>query len=151
MITLFCLSAIRAQDISDDSRYEAFTNTRYSDLPHFGAQDVRTTPETVKLQYSIDAIADFGALFRLSRVCDLYAGVYGSYGLIDVLPKVADKKDFITPEPNKLFSINSLLSSNILAEYNGYIRDNRLNWKQANEQWNRWQAGIKIGIHFNMP
>jgi len=131
--------------------YEAFTNTQYTDPPHFGAQEVRTTPETVKLQYSVDATADFGGLFRLSGVCDLYVGAYGSYGFMDVLPKTADKKDFITPEYNKPFVVNSLLSSNILAAYNGYINDNRLNWKKADEKWNLWQVGIKIGIHFNMP
>ena len=132
------------------SGYEAFTDTWYTDPPHFGVQEVRTTPTTVKLQYSIDVIADFGGLFRLSGACDLYAGVYGSYGLMDVLPKTADRKDFITPEHNSLFTVNPLLSSNFLGEYNRYIRDNNLSWKQSGEQWHRWQAGVKIGIHFKV-
>jgi hypothetical protein len=128
--------------------YEKFTNTRYADPPHFGKQDIRSTPLSVKLNYSVDAIADFGIIFRLSDACNFYAGFHGSYGFLDVLPKTSGKKDFIPPEHNSLFSVNSLLTSNILREYNGYVKDNQLNWPKADEQWNRWQAGIKIGIHF---
>ena len=130
--------------------YEAFTDTRYTEPPYFGRQDVRKTPATTKLQYSIDAIADFGGLFRISDACDLFVGVYGSYGLMDVLPKTGDKKDFITPEHNSLFYVNSLLSSNIFGKYNNYIQDNHLSRKKTDEKWNRLQAGIKIGIHFKM-
>jgi len=151
------LPVIQAQSkyLQDDGTltiagYDAFTDTRYTEPPHFGKQDVSATPATTKLRYSIDAIADLGGLFRLSNVCDLYIGVYGSYGLMDILPNAADKKDFITPEPNNLFFVNPLLSSNILGEYNSYIQDNHLSWKKTDGQWNRWQAGIKIGIHFKM-
>jgi outer membrane protein OmpA-like peptidoglycan-associated protein len=101
----------------------------------------------VNLRWSIDAIADFGGVFRLSPVYDLYVGVYGSYGFMDVLPKAADKKDFISPEHNKIFAVNSLLATNFLGEYNKYVKANNLNWKSANEKWNRWQVGIKVGVH----
>jgi len=130
--------------------YEAFTDALYTDPPHFGLQEVRKTPATTKLRCSVDAIADFGGLFRVSDIFELYVGAYGSYGFMDVLPKVADKKDFITPEYNNLFFVNSLLSSNILSEYNKSVQDNHLNWKTANEKWHRWQAGIKIGMHFKL-
>ena len=69
---------------------------------------------------------------------------------MNVMPRAADRKDFITPEHNNLFTVNPLLSSNILSEYNRHIRDNDLTWKKASEYWNRWQAGIKIGIHFRI-
>jgi len=124
--------------------YESFTDTWFTDAPHFGRQDVRTTPATVKLNYSVDAIADFGGLFRLSDACDLYAGIHAGYGLMDILPKQADKKDVITPERSNLFVINSLLATNMLAEYN------KSNLQKVDEKWNRWQAGIKIGIHFKI-
>ena len=130
--------------------YEAFTDTWFSDAPHFGRQYVRTTPATVKLNYSVDAIADFGALFRLSDACDLFAGVYAGYGFMDILPKQADKKDVIMPERSNLFAINSLLATNMLAEYNKYLQNNNLNFQKVDEKWNRWQAGIKIGIHFKI-
>ena len=130
--------------------YDAFTNTLYANPPHFGRQDVPTTPATVKLRYSVDAIADIGGLFRLSGMCDLYIGAFGSYGFMDVLPKSADKKAVITPEHNSLFTLNALPATNFLGEYNNYIQENHINWKKAGEQWNRWQAGIKIGVHFNI-
>ena len=132
------------------SGYDAFTNTLYSDPPHFGKQNVPATPATVKLRYSVDAIADFGGLFRLSNFCNLYIGVYGSYSFMDILPKTADKKDFITPEHNNLYTVNALPATNFLGEYNNYIQDNHLSWNKTDEKWNRWQICIKIGIHFKM-
>ena len=130
--------------------YEAFTNTWYVDPPHFGKRDARTVPATVKLNCSVDAVAEFGSVFRISSSCDLYAGVYGSYGFMDILPSIAKKQDFIVPEPNNNFSVNSLLASNFLSEYNQYIDSNHLSWSKVDEKWNRWQAGIKIGIHFRI-
>jgi hypothetical protein len=130
--------------------YDAFTNTLYTDPPHFGKQNVRTTPDKVKLNYSIDAVAELGWIMRLSNACDLYAGIYGSYGLMDMLPKTNEKKDFITPGYNKLFSVNSLLTSNFRSEYNNYVKDNHLNWKEVDEKWNRWHLGLKVGIHVKL-
>jgi len=128
--------------------YEAFMNTWYTDPPHFGDRDVSSSPINVKLNpYSVDAIAEIGEVFRLSRVCDFYVGVYGSYGFMDILPKPADKKDFITSEQNNGFTVNSLLASNYLSKYNQYIKDNNLSWKPADEKWNKWQVGLKIGWH----
>ena len=132
------------------SGYEAYTNTWYSDPPHFGIQDARSTPATVKLRYSVDALGEFGGIFRLSNGCDLYTGIYGGYSFMDVLPKAADKKDIITPGHNDVFVVNSLLASDVLGEYNAYIKNNHLDWKTADEKWNRWQVGIKIGIHFKI-
>jgi len=130
--------------------YEAYTNTWYTDPPHFGEWNVGGTPPKVKLNpYSVDAIADFGTIIRLSRICDLYIGVYGSYGLMDILPKAADKKNFISSEQNNSFTVNSLLASNYLGEYNKYVKDNDLGWKTADEKWNQWQIGLKIGLHIN--
>jgi len=130
--------------------YEAFTNTWYTDPPHFGTKDVSSTPSSVKLNpYTVDAIADFGGIFRINRKCDFYAGVYGSYGFMDILPKNGDKTDVITTGANGEFTANSLLKSNFLGEYNKYIANNNLDWKKADEKWNRWQVGIKIGFHLN--
>jgi hypothetical protein len=130
--------------------YESFTDALYVDPPHFGLQDVRTTPATAKLQYSVDAIAELGAVIKVGRATDLYTGIYGSYGFRDILPKAADKKDFITPEHNNLFSVNSLLASNYPHAYNTYIDDNRLNLKHTGEKWNLLHVGIKIGLHFKL-
>jgi hypothetical protein len=101
--------------------YEGFTNTWYTDPPHFGKQETRLTPSIVKLRPSVDITADLGMIFRLCCAYDLYLGVYGSYGFLDILPKDADKKDIITSEQVNPYTVNSLLGSNLLSEYNNYI------------------------------
>ena len=128
--------------------YEEFTNTWYDDPPHFGTQDVsNNTPAMAKLRISVDVVAEVGGVFRLNRNSDFYLGVYGSYGFLDVLPKAADKKDFITPEHNNNLNVNSLLASNFHEKYNDYVVNNNLNWKKANKEWKMWQVGLKVGIH----
>jgi len=126
--------------------YEPLTGAWWeNEPPRFGKQNTGDVPATAKLRWTVDAIADFGGLLRLSPVHDLYVGVYGSYGFMDVLPKAADKKDFITPEQNRLFHFNALPATNILGEYNKKAKTN--GWKTVSEKWNRWQVGIKVGIH----
>jgi len=127
--------------------YEEFTNTWYTDPPHFGKQETRLTPSIVKLKPSVDITADLGMIFRLCCASDLYVGIYGSYGFLNILPEDADKKDFITSEQGNPYTVNSLLGSNILNNYNKYIDDNKLDWKKANEEWKRWQVGVKVGFH----
>ena len=127
--------------------YEEFTNTWYTDPPHFGKQETRLTPSIVKLRPSVDITADLGMIFRLCCALDMYLGLYGSYGFLNVLPEDIDKKDFITFEQGNPYTVNSLLGSNVLSEYNKYIDDNKLDWKKADEQWKRWQVGVKVGFH----
>ena len=129
------------------SGYEEFTNTWYTDPPHFGKRETRLTPSAVKLRPSVDITADLGMIFRLCCYADFYLGVYGSYGFLNILPEDADKKNFITPEQGNLYTVNSLLGSNILSDYNKYIDDNKLDWKKADEEWKRWQVGVKVGFH----
>jgi len=110
--------------------YEAFTDTWYETQPHFGKKEVSTTPKSVKLRCSADIIAEFGGIIHLNEKCNLYIGAYGSYGFLDILPKDSDKKDIITPENDNTFFTNHLLESNSLTE-----------------KWNRWQIGVKVGVH----
>lgn len=126
--------------------YNAFENAFYTDPPHFGEREARVTPAKVKMNFwSVDAVAEFGGIFRINHKCDFYLGAYGSYGFINILPK--EKVDFIAPEQNNSFAVNSLLASNFLGEYNKYVETNNLGWKKADEKWNRWQVGAKIGFH----
>ena len=130
------------------SGWEEFTHAYYTDLPHFGEKGTKAIPSTAKLRPSVDIIADFGGIFRMNRICDFYAGVYGSYGFLDVLPKAENKKDFITSEPNNnAYNVNSLLASDFAGEYNQYVENNNLDWKKAKEKWNRWEVGVKVGFH----
>jgi outer membrane protein OmpA-like peptidoglycan-associated protein len=128
--------------------YEQFTNTLYEDVPgRFGERDARTTPAKVKMRHSVDITAEFGGIMQIAQNCDFYLGVYGSYGFLDILPKDANKTDFITNEPDNVFSVNSLLGSKFLKEYNQSIDNGVLDAKKVNEKWNRWQVGLKIGFH----
>ena len=128
--------------------YEDFTDAYYYGEPHFGTRGMRGTPANVRLRPSVDIIADIGWIRQLSAACDFYLGIYGSYGLMDIRPQKADRKDFITPEHGERFSVNSLLDSDIRSDYNRYVTDNNPGWKKVSENWHRWQLGAKIGFHF---
>jgi outer membrane protein OmpA-like peptidoglycan-associated protein len=128
--------------------YEEFTNTWYDNLPlRMGERDARTVPAKVKMRYSVDITAEFGGVMRIADNCDFYLGVYGSYSFLDILPKAANKKDFITSEPNNTFTVNSPLATGYLTQYNQYVTSQNLGWKKVQEKWNVWQVGLKIGFH----
>jgi outer membrane protein OmpA-like peptidoglycan-associated protein len=129
------------------SGYEAFSDTWYTDPPHFGKQEMSAMPAPAKLRIGVEAIGEFGGVIHLCNKSDLFLGIYGSYGFLDILPKNEEKKEFINPENNNLDKINSPLASNFLSEYNKYVKINNLEWKKTSEKWNRWQIGIKVGIH----
>jgi outer membrane protein OmpA-like peptidoglycan-associated protein len=125
--------------------YEAYMKSWYADAPHFGRREARTTPAPASLRISIDAVAEFGGLLRLSPIYDLYLGLYGGFGFFNVLPK--DKIEFISAEPNNSFAVNSLLASNVRGQYNKYVKDYNLDWGTVSERWTRWQIGVKVGVH----
>jgi len=127
--------------------YEEFMNVEYRDLPNrFGTSTINTETAKAKLRPSVDVIADFGGIIGLYPALDLYVGVYGSYGFLDVLPKTENKIDFITNTPASPTTVNSLLGSKFLNEYKEiYAPAN--NWKTVSEKWNMWQVGVKVGFH----
>jgi outer membrane protein OmpA-like peptidoglycan-associated protein len=128
--------------------YEEFTDYWYTNLDdpfRFGDRVVNTTSAKVKMRPSADITADFGGIFTLSNAVDLYVGIYGSYGFLDILPKSENKTDFIANTAANPQTINSTLASNFLPDYNAYADNQGL--KKVSEKWNLWQAGIKIGIH----
>ena len=129
--------------------YEESFNVLYQDLPgRFETRAGTATPSKVKMRCSIDLQADFGGVFGISRKADLYVGVYSSLGFLDILPKGENKLPFIEPTPVDVnYSINSLLGSNYLANYNTYVERNGLDWKVAEEKWRYFQVGLKIGVH----
>ena len=126
--------------------YEQFNDAWYRNH-HFQGENLKgALPARAKLNWSVDAIADFGGTMKLSDAFDLYVGLYGSYGFMDVLPDAADKKDFITPGYGHLINVNSLLASNVISEYNERIAG-PMDWEKATDKWNRWQIGVKVGLH----
>jgi len=127
--------------------YEAFTDTWYTTPPHFGKKEVTALPKSVKLRCSVDIIGEFGGVIRLNEKCNFYIGAYANYGFLDILPKTSDKKEVIAYRKDAHYTVNHLLESDFLSEYNKYVETNNLNWKKITEKWHRWQIGVKIGIH----
>ena len=125
--------------------YEKDFNCWYKEDNHFGDSEVSVVPAKAKMRISVDLVAEFGGIFRISEICDLYIGAYGSYGFLDILPK--EKVKFITPNPaqNNPYVVNSLLASDYLEVYNTQREADDL--KKISEKWNRWQVGGKIGFH----
>ena len=82
-----------------------------------------------KMRCSIDILGEFGGIFGLSRAVDLYVGVYGSYGFLNIFPK--DQMTF-----TKLDDLDFRLK---------YVADKYVN---TTDKWNLWQVGLKIGFHF---
>jgi len=116
---------------------------------HFGDTPIGVAPKVVKMRPSVDIVGEFGGIFRLSEIADLYLGVYGSYGFLDILPKAENKADFISFDINNTsepYVVNSLLASNYLSVYNETNKDVD-GFKPVSEKWNRWQAGVKVGFH----
>jgi outer membrane protein OmpA-like peptidoglycan-associated protein len=129
--------------------WEENFNVLYQNLPgRFETRAGNATPSKVKMRCSIDLQADFGGVFGMSKKADFYLGVYTSLGFLDILPKAEKKVEFITPTQGEVnYSVNSLLGSNYLANYNAYVEKNGLDWKVAREKWHYFQVGLKVGVH----
>jgi len=82
-----------------------------------------------KMRPSVDVLAEFGGIFGLSRAVDLYVGVYGSYGFLNILPK--DGIDL-----SSLEVVHPVMSQ---------VMDKYIN---TSEKWNTVMAGLKLGFHF---
>jgi len=96
---------------------------------HLDPKELKGKSVKTKMRCSVDILADFGGIIGLARSTDLYIGIYGSYGFLNILPKngidlsYLDKSDFVV---------------------------DRLTGKYVNttDKWNLWQVGAKIGFHF---
>jgi outer membrane protein OmpA-like peptidoglycan-associated protein len=144
--------------------YESFVDNhgvnQYHELQgRFGTGHVRSnyrSDKVNKMRCSFDLQAEFGGIFQLNKKLDLYVGLYGSYGFLNILPKVEKQIEFIvppiTPNPDNAttdiyYNLPSLLASDILVDYNNYIKENNKDWKETKNKWNLWQVGLKVGIH----
>jgi len=110
--------------------YDELLNVTYTDLVvHMDPKNFKGQSVKVKPRYSVDVLADFGGIFGISRNTDIYVGVYGSYGFLNILPKnpieldKLDKNDLVT----------------------GLLVDKYVN---MSKEWNLWQVGAKFGFHF---
>jgi len=104
--------------------------TYYPDVEvHLDPRVLKDKSVKPKMRCSVDILGDFGGIIGLARSTDLYLGVYGSYGFLNILPKDGIKLDHLDngdPVVNKL-------------------ADKYIN---TTDKWNLWQVGAKIGFHF---
>ena len=127
--------------------YENHFDVWYQDLPnHFGTTSYNAVSSKTKLRCSVDLQFDFGGVFGLTRNLDFYLGVYTSLGFLDILPKEDNKVDFITPSEAGGITLNPLMSSKFLAEYNA-ANAGKADYKEIREKWNLFQVGVKIGFN----
>ena len=122
------------------SGYSPYTDCTYTYMRHFGKEEANTVSPDPKMRMSVDAVAEFGGIFRISEICDFYLGAYGSYGFFDLLPK--EKANFLVAGADS-YTVNSVLASDYLQQYNEMYNDG----KAVSEKWNRWQIGAKVGFH----
>jgi outer membrane protein OmpA-like peptidoglycan-associated protein len=116
--------------IETDKIYDKLLNVTYNNLiVHMDPRDFKAQSVKPKMRCSVDILADFGGIFGIARSTDIYLGVYGSYGFLDILPKNGINLD-------KLDTKDMVLA---------LIVDNYVN---TSKKWNLWQVGVKFGFHF---
>lgn len=107
--------------------YFPSTNITYEDLPNHGFTTVKSIDDaTFSMLNYFSALLDLGFVTNLSDHAGLYLGLYGSYGLNNVIEPQADK-----PLVDPLEGYNGTFNSDRVGEVHPFI------------------AGIKIGIRFS--
>lgn len=95
---------------------------------HFEDEHLSGRATKAKMRCSIDLQVDFGGIFAINKVTDLYVGAYCSYGFLNILPK--NPQDLVTFTSDGKLNFNGSLSS-------------------ATGKWHLLQVGMKVGFHFN--
>ena len=96
---------------------------------HLDPKELERKSVKPKMRWSLDVIADFGGIFGISRSTDVYLGLYGSYGFMNILPK-------------KGISLENLDKGDRVVSQ---LADKYVN---TQKKWNLWQVGVKVGFHF---
>ena len=121
-------------DYSTTGVFPALGSYVVSDMPEhgFGTYDAAYDAKVDNLtKMGVSVIADAGVRFAMSNNWGLYLGIYGGYGVTDML---AQKKDDI------LLVINSTDPSKL--DYHGTYGSNEIN------SLHLLRAGVKVGIDF---
>jgi outer membrane protein OmpA-like peptidoglycan-associated protein len=117
--------------ISIDEIYEEYIDAPFHNLFRWMEDsELKGVGSKQKMRCSIDVLGEFGGIFGLSRAVDLYVGVYGSYGFLNIYPK-GNKMSF-----ENLNEIDYALAP-IAGRY-----------ANSTDKWHLVQAGLKIGFHF---
>lgn len=112
------------------SGHDAFLNVDWPQgMPvHFENGSLEGSVVKTKMRCSIDLQADFGGIFAINKVTDLYVGAYCSYGFLNILPK--ESQDLITLNSEGKLHFGGVLNS-------------------TTSKWHLLQVGMKVGFHFN--
>lgn len=115
---------------------------------------------SAKLRCSFDLQADFGAIFKINNKLDFYAGLYCTYGFLDILPKAENRHYLCEPTTDvHKFTYNGLLGSNFDILYDQNVLENYPTSTESNTtnvlredvignfHWHNLQVGVKVGIH----
>ena len=82
-----------------------------------------------KMRCSIDILGEFGGIFGITKITDIYVGAYASYGFLNIYPKAQVDIEGLNVVDPRL--------SQIAGKY--------VNMK---DKWNLLQIGLKVGFHF---
>ena len=98
---------------------------------HLDPKELQNKSVKPKMRCSVDILADFGGIFGIARSTDIYIGLYGSYGFLNILPK-------------KGINLDNLDKGDMVV---AQLADKFIN---TTSKWNLWQVGVKVGFHFNV-
>ncbi len=116
-------------------------NLDYDMVGHFGTYNYEGESRETKLRCSFGVQADFGGVFQISRIADLYLGAFCKYNFLDILPKEENKAN-VFANANDVPTFNGTLGSNILDAYKA-----NENYNGIRTQWTQLQIGMKVGFH----
>lgn len=133
---------LKGEYSADDGSYELrgffpATNVEYRNLPAYGftvynADEKDDINDLKKLGISL--IADLGFNYAMSNHWGLYFGLYGGYGLSNLLDKVSDNPMLDAP--------NGSTGAPVLNSYNGVVNSTQI------DKLHLLNVGAKIGINF---
>lgn len=112
------------------------TNTHFPEIALSGKDN-----KDAKLRCSLGLDFDFGGIFQISRVADLYLGAYVKSNFLDILPKDTNKMQLISSSGNGVV-FNGTLGSDILDVVNAKDPES----KGIRAKWSPVQVGLKVGF-----
>lgn len=134
-------SEFKAEDGSYSvTGYFPATNVEYSDLPDYGFKTENANQsgdiENLK-QMGVSIIADLGFNYAMSNHWGLYFGLYGGYGITNLLDEASAEPMLNAPDA----STATPTTGSLVSDYNGVINSNQI------DELHFLNVGAKIGIN----
>lgn len=116
------------------------TNVEYRNLPDYGFDTYKADEsgdiENLK-QMGVSLIADLGFNYAMSNHWGLYFGIYGSYGLTNLIDEASDQPMLQAPDASSAGST----SGPLVSDYNGIFNSTQI------DEAHLFTVGAKIGIN----